>query len=545
MSYIDKIFPVALPTVEEIETKYKNRSLIDGQKVTRFAPSPTGSFHIGGLYAALISQRVAHQSKGVFFLRIEDTDTKREVEGAADLFINSLNMYDINPNEGAGLNGSDIGEYGPYRQSQRKEIYQSYIKELLIAGKAYVCFTTSEELDEIRKHQEVTSARMGYYGKWAKSRNLPVEIVEEKLNAGDEYVIRLKSDGDYNKKITIKDNSKGSIDFPENDLDVVIMKKDKLPTYHFAHVVDDHLMQTTDVLRGDEWIASLPLHMQMFRIMGWKAPRYTHFAPIQKLDEGNRRKLSKRKDPEAGVVYYDEVGYPKASVIEYLLNLANSNFEDWRKQNPTLNNSEFNLTLNKLSPSGSLFDFVKLNSVSKEVIAKLSVEEMFDYVSIWADEFDSELKAMLDSDSKYVKDIFSIERVGVKNVRKDFAKWSEVKEGIGYFFDDKFANIDIDLALEEINRTEGKEIVSAFVKTYNPADTKEEWFAKMLEVAEAFGYAKNGKVYKAEPEKYKGDVSAVVKIFRILLTGKPQSPDLYSVMNVMGKDRVMKRLSAI
>lgn len=547
MNYIDKIFPEPLPLIEEIENKYPPRELAEGQRVTRIAPSPTGFMHIGGIYAALISERVAHQSGGIFYLRIEDTDTKREVEGATALIASSIRAYGIIPDEGVDVEGMEHGSYGPYCQSERKLIYQAYIKKLLEEGKAYPCFSTPEELEEIRKHQELSGARLGYYGKWAKSRNLPKELVEEKINAGEKFVIRFKSEGVYDNKITISDLSKGKRDFPENDLDIVIMKSDGLPTYHFAHIVDDHLMGTTHVIRGDEWLASLPLHVQLFRTMGWKAPKYTHIAPIQKMEDSSRRKLSKRKDPEASVSFYDEEGYPKDAVVEYLLNLANSSFEDWRKQNQDKPNNQFKLDLSKLNASGALFDFVKLDSISKDIVAKLSGEEVYDNVYAWATQYDKELQQLMDVNAAYVKNILNIERLGVKNVRKDIAKWSDVKNEISFFFDDKFEldAEDVYAQLEKMSKEDVKNIVAEFKSLYNPAMSKDEWFGLMLEIAGKFGYAKNAKEYKANPEVYKGDVSDVVKVFRILLTGKPQSPDLYSVMQVMGEGRVVVRLGRL
>lgn len=544
MSFIDKIFPNTLPTVEEIEAKYKRRNLDDGAKVTRIAPSPTGFMHIGGIYTALICERVAHQSNGVFFLRIEDTDTKREVEGATELICSSLANYDIIPDEGFDATGREFGDYAPYKQSARKEIYQAYIKKMLETGLAYLCFATPEELEKIRHEQEVSGARPGYYGRWAKYRDYPIEKVEEKLASGTPFVIRFKSNGSYNNKVVIQDGLKGKINFPENDLDIVIMKSDGLPTYHFAHVIDDYLMGTTHVIRGDEWLSSLPLHIQMFKAMGFKVPKYTHIAPIQKMDGDSRRKLSKRHDPEADVRYYDSVGYPRTAVIEYLLNLANSSFEGWRRANPNASYKDFKLELNKLSPSGALFDFVKLNNISKEIIAKMTTDEIFKNTYDWARSNDEKLLKIMDENPDYVRAILSIERTGAKNSRKDIAKYSDVLGEITYFFDDDFSLSD-DAKSELKSVKNYAELVNAYIPMFNENDTKEEWFAKMQQLADQFNFAKNGKEYKANPSAFNGDISSVVKVFRILITGKTMSPDLSEIQHVMGRDRVLSRLNSV
>lgn len=544
MSFIDKIFPNTLPTVEEIEAKYKRRNLDDGAKVTRIAPSPTGFMHIGGIYTALICERVAHQSNGVFFLRIEDTDTKREVEGATELICSSLANYDIIPDEGFDATGREFGDYAPYKQSARKKIYQAYIKKMLETGLAYPCFATPEELEKIRHEQEVSGARPGYYGRWAKYRDYPIEKVEEKLASGTPFVIRFKSNGSYNNKVVIQDGLKGKINFPENDLDIVIMKSDGLPTYHFAHVIDDYLMGTTHVIRGDEWLSSLPLHIQMFKAMGFKVPKYTHIAPIQKMDGDSRRKLSKRHDPEADVRYYDSVGYPRTAVIEYLLNLANSSFEGWRRANPNASYKDFKLELNKLSPSGALFDFVKLNNISKEIIAKMTTDEIFKNTYDWARSNDEKLLKIMDENPDYVRAILSIERTGAKNSRKDIAKYSDVLGEITYFFDDDFSLSD-DAKSELKSVKNYAELVNAYIPMFNENDTKEEWFAKMQQLADQFNFAKNGKEYKANPSAFNGDISSVVKVFRILITGKTMSPDLSEIQHVMGRDRVLSRLNSV
>ncbi len=544
MSYIEKIFKNPLPSVAELEARYPKRNLGEGAKVTRFAPSPTGFLHVGALYSALIDKFLAAQSNGVYILRVEDTDTKREVEGATELMCKSLADFGIVADEGFDGNGNEIGNYGPYKQSMRKDIYHAYIKHFLEIGKAYVCFATPEELDLIRKEQEVKGVRPGYYGQYAKYRNYPTEEVERRINEGDSFVIRFKSPGNYEKKIICSDGLKGKVTFPENDLDIVIMKGDWLPTYHFAHVIDDTLMGTTDVIRGDEWLTSLPLHLQLFAELGFKAPNYTHTATIQKMDEGGKRKLSKRKDPEADVRYYDEAGYPRASVVEYLLNLINSSFEEWRKANWDKPYTDFVVDVKKLSPSGALFDFVKLDSVSKEVVCRMSVDEVFDGTYNWAKQNDEKLFKLIDENKEYVRNILSIERTGEKNSRKDIAKFADVFNEISYFFEDEFA-ITVDAMAEVKNTKHAKEMVDFYLGIFDINDDRQAWFEKMKQVATQFNYATNGKEYKANPEVFNGDVSSVVKVFRILITGRAQSPDLSAIMQVLGSQRVMERLGKL
>ena len=542
---IEKLFPEVLPEIDEVEKKYPQRNLKEGAMVTRIAPSPTGFMHIGSLYTALISERLAHQTDGIFFLRIEDTDKKREVEGASKLITKSLNHYGIKTDEGENALGEEIGEYGPYKQSKRADIYKSYVKSLVEKGLAYPCFSTSEELEEMHKKQESEGIRPGYYNQWAIWRNKSDEEVLEALEEKKPFVIRFKSNGDFENKIPVEDVLLGKKELSENDQDIVILKSDGLPTYHMAHVIDDHLMRTTHVIRGNEWLPSLPLHLQLFRAMGWKSPKYGHIFPIQKMEGSSKRKLSKRKDPEANVDFFEEQGYPENGIIEYLLNLANSNFEDWRKQNPDKDNREFVLTLKKLASSnGPLFDFVKLNNISKEVVAKYSAEEVFEKVLNWAKKYDSEFALKIEKNSDYTKKILRIERTNDKNSRKDIAKWSDVKKEIEYFFDDTFSiNKDgIKELVPEIDLNDIQNIVKWFIESYNENDSREEWFEKIKQIGKNNGFAENTKEYKENPEKYKGNVADVAKIFRVLLTGKTQTPDLYSIMQVMEKDRVFDRL---
>lgn len=534
------IFPDA-KDISYYEEKYKKRDLKEGAVVTRYAPSPTGFMHIGGLYQSLIAKKVANQTEGVFFVRIEDTDQKREIENGVEQILESLKEYDLSPDETVQSNGEDKGAYGPYVQSKRKDIYIAYAKSLIEKGMAYPCFCSSEELEKIRENQEKAKERTGYYGKWTKCRNMPVDMAIEKIKNGDPYIIRLKSPGNPDKKIKHHDVIKGNIDFPENDQDIVIIKSDGLPTYHFAHAIDDHLMGTTLVIRGDEWVASVPLHLQLFYMLGFKAPKYAHIAPIMKEENGGKRKLSKRKDPEAAVSYYKEEGIPKQSVIEYLMNIANSNFENWRKQNPTEDINKFDFQLNKMGVSGALFDMVKLLDVSKTVISKYTADEIYTDVSVWAKQYDEEL-ANLIADKEYALKIFGIERGNVKP-RKDIAKWSDVKNSIIYMFDDKFFNSAEEYNFQKINdKEEIKNIVETYVNKYfDSNDTKETWFNKIKELSGELGYAKEVKEYKQEPDKYKGHVGDVSTVLRVVLTKRQNTPDLYEIMNVLGKESVEKR----
>lgn len=543
---IEMIFPTPLPTLEELEAKYPVRNLPEGAMVTRIAPSPTGFMHIGGLYAALISERFAHQTNGVFFLRIEDTDRKREVAGASELICKSLNRYGIKIDEGEISPNNEVGIYGPYKQSNREEIYKSVIKFLLEKDLAYPCFCTTEELEEIHNRQEAEGVRSGYYGTCAKWRDASSQEVLQLLEEKRPYVIRFKSWGDFNKKINIKDELLGKRELPENDQDIVIMKSDGLPTYHLAHVVDDHFMRTTHVIRGDEWLSSLPLHLQLFSSLGWKAPNYGHIKPIQKIEGSSKRKLSKRKDPEANVEYYNQEGYPEEAILEYLLNLANSDFENWRKANTTANLHEFILTFDRLKNSnGALFDFDKLNNISKEVVSRYSSKEVYDYAVKWAKQFNNKLAELLENNHEYSEKIFGVERSGDEKARKDIAKWSEVEKEINYFFDENFSLTKEELieklagfALEDISK-----IVQSFMAGYNENDLSQEWFDKIKKIARENNYAESVKEFKKNPEIYKGNVADVAKVFRVLLTGRAQTPDLFSIMLVMGKERVFKRLS--
>lgn len=533
------------PNVKEIkyyEEKYPERNLEEGAIVTRFAPSPTGFVHIGGLYQALVARTVAKKTNGVFFLRVEDTDQKREVENGVTGIVNSLKDFDMGPDEGMISDTEEIGNYGPYKQSLRKDIYQSYAKYLLELGKAYPCFATQEELDEMRAKQEAAKVRTGYYGVWAKYRNLSLDEMAEKINAGVPYIIRFKSPGREDRKIKHKDLIKGNVDFPENDQDVVIIKSDGLPTYHFAHAVDDHLMHTTHVIRSDEWLSSVPLHLQLFQELGFKAPKYAHISPIMKNDNGNKRKLSKRKDPEAAVSYYEELGIPSLAVKEYLLNIANSTFENWRRQNKDASIEEFDFKLNKMSVSGALFDMVKLQDVSKIVISKMTAKEVYEKSLDWANRHDEELSKMLE-DKEYSLKVLGIERGNTKP-RKDIAKWSDVKENIDYMYDSEFYNKVQEYPYQPAisDKEDISKILDLYIeKYYDENDDKQAWFDKIKALAVEMGYAGEVKEFKANPGMYKAHVGDVSTVLRVALTSRTNTPDMYEIMQVLGKDRIAKR----
>lgn len=544
MDYKD-LANLIFPDAKEItyyEEKYPERNLKEGAIVTRFAPSPTGFVHIGGLYQSVIARKLATQTDGVFFLRVEDTDQKREVENGITGIVQALNDFGIVPDEGMISETEGKGNYGPYRQSQRKEIYQSYAKYLISQGKAYPCFCTPEDVEEIRNKQEAAKIRPGYYGVWAKCRNVTVEEAIKRIENGEKYIIRFKSPGREDRKIKHHDVIKGNVDFPENDQDIVIIKADGLPTYHFAHAIDDHLMRTTHVIRGDEWLSSVPLHLQLFHELGFKAPKYAHIAPIMKNDNGNKRKLSKRKDSEAAVSYYDEEGIPEEAVKEYLMNIANSNFENWRRANKEKSIEEFELQLNKMSVSGALFDMIKLLDVGKTVISMFTSEEVYEKSLEWANKYDNELKDML-KDKEYALKIFSIER-GNKKPRKDISKWSEVKENIEYMYDEKFLNKEQEYPYQVISEKEDiNRILELYLeKYYNENDDKQEWFDKIKELSGELGYAKEVKEFKANPEAYKAHVGDVSTVIRVALTGRTNTPDMYEIMKVLGKESIEKRL---
>ena len=534
------IFPDA-KDISYYEEKYPERNLKEGAIVTRYGPSPTGFMHIGGLYQAAIAKKMATQTNGVFFLRIEDTDQKREIENGVAEIVDSLKEFNILPDEGMRTETEEFGNYGPYKQSKRKDIYHSYAKYLIEQGKAYPCFCTTEELDAERAKQESAKIRPGYYGVWAKCRNVTVEQAIERIKNGEKYIIRFKSPGREDRKIKHHDVIKGNVDFPENDQDIVIIKADGLPTYHFAHVVDDHLMRTTHVIRGDEWLSSVPLHLQLFKELGFKPPKYAHIAPIMKNDNGNKRKLSKRKDPEAAVSYYRQEGIPEEAVKEYLYNIANSNFENWRRANKNNSIEEFEMQLNKMSVSGALFDMVKLLDIGKIVISRYSAEKVYDESRKWAEKYDKQLYDLLE-DKQYSLKVLGIER-GNQKPRKDIAKWSDVRENIEYMYDEVFYNTKREYPYQTINdKQEIKKILNLYIqKYYDENDDKDTWFNKIKELSGEMGYAKEVKEFKENPGKYKAHVGDVSTVLRVALTSRTNTPDMYEIMKILKKDRIKAR----
>lgn len=539
-SMAELLFPHITKTPDDFETQYPERDLPDGAKVTRFAPSPTGFLHMGSLFAALVGKRTASDSEGVFYLRIEDTDKKREVENGVASLVDGLNSFGIEIDEGMISETESKGSYGPYIQSARTAIYQTYVKALVAKGLAYPCFMTEEEISGIRAVQESEKKLPGIYGEYAKYRNISYDEAKARIENGEEYVVRLASPGKEENRISFEDSIKGRIEMPENILDVVLLKKDGTPTYHFAHAVDDHLMRTTDVIRGDEWISSAPIHLQLFEVLGFKAPRYAHIAPLQKGDAetGGKRKLSKRKDPEAAVEYYKKAGYPAEAVIEYLLTIANSNYEEWRLANPEAEQSEFKFSLSKMSKAGALFDLAKLNDVSKNYICTLSAEEVFDLTAEWAKEYNERLYKCLTDDEEYAKAVFAIER-GNEKPRKDIGKWEDVEAYVSYFYDELWDK-KLDFA-DNISKDDMIEIIETYKQRYDENDPAEEWFPKVREMAVELGYAKAPKVYKKNPEEYKGHVGDVAGTIRVAVTGRRNTPDLYEILQTLGVDEVMRR----
>lgn len=534
------LFPDINKTVQDYEDIYPPRQLPEGARVTRFAPSPTGFMHIGNLFSALISKLTANVSGGVFNLRIEDTDKKREIENGIDAIFAGLKAFNVMPDEGFVTPTQEKGIYGPYQQSKRKEIYQTVAKELVKQGLAYPCFCSPEELDEIRAEQEKENVNKGYYQKWAKCRSLSFEQIEENIKAGKPFVLRLKSNGDESKKCFFDDMIKGKIEMPENVQDIVLLKTDGIPTYHFAHAVDDHFMRTTHVIRGDEWISSVPVHLQLFKMCGFKAPKYAHIAPIMKEENGGKRKLSKRKDPEAAVAYYAQQGYTSTAVIEYLLTLANSNFEDWRRANKTAAQSEFPFNIKKMSLSGALFDLVKLDDISKNIISTMSAQEVFEQSYEWAKENDEKLFALYEKDHDFAKSILAIDR-DVPKPRKDIAKWSDIFDYISFYYDE---TLEEDFTLpESIDKELAVEILKNYIEVFNANDDKDTWFGKIKELCPKVGCTPNVKEYKKNPDQFKGHVGDVSTVIRIAVTCRKNTPDLHAIMALLGNDKVKERIN--
>ncbi len=541
----NRLFPQQTYTQEDLEASFPLRALSDKAKVTRLGPSPTGFIHLGNLYGAFVDERLAHQSGGLFFLRIEDTDEKRLVEGAVHMIIDSLAYFGISFDEGATKMG-DLGNYGPYEQSRRKDIYHCYVKQLVSQGLAYPCFLTEEEISQIRKDQEATKANPGIYGQFALHRDLSLDCIEKNLQKGLPYTIRLKSGGNHDvpqeqiRYIKVEDGIRGTLSMPENNQDVVILKANGMPTYHFAHVVDDHLMRTTHVVRGEEWLSSLPIHVELFEKLNFVLPVYCHTAQLMKLDEnGNKRKLSKRKDPELSLGYYQEQGYHPLAIREYLLTLLNSNFEEWRLANPQTPCDDFSFTTEKMSASGALFDINKLNDVSKDCLVRICAKELFEFLVGWAAVYNKEAWAVLNSHRETVEAILDLGRNDSKP-RKDFVSASQIFEFIKYFFDGYFA-ITEDLPME-VSRDDAAEILSRYAETYHHTDDQSEWFEKIRVITSDLGYATKPKDFKNNPDLYKGHVGHVSTVIRLALVGRSQSPDLWEIQQILGEAKTLERI---
>lgn len=542
---IDLILPGIDKGIQYYEEKYPKRNLSENAVVTRYAPSPTGFVHIGNLLATYIEKKSANQSDGVFYLRIEDTDQKREVEDGTKLIIDGLKNYDIEFDEGPLADGGEKGNYGPYIQSQRGEIYRTFAKHLLETGYAYPCFCSEEDLDETRKKQEAIKDRIGYYGHYAKCRNLTDDGIENKINDGIKPVVRLKSPGSFHNKRIYHDEVKGDVTMPENDMDIVIIKSDGLPTYHFAHLVDDYLMRTTHVIRADEWFSSLPIHVQLFEVFGFDPPKFVHISPITKNDNGSVRKLSKRKDPEAAVSYYHEKGIPTMAVKIYLATVANTNFEEWYDKNPDKSLDDFTLTFDKISSSGSLIDLEKLVNISRNYISRLKASEVYDNFHEWASKYDSEMLELLDKYKDYSILLFNIEREQAKP-RKDYASYSDIKTQIWYMYDELFDEMDKNYEFQkEFSKDDIALVLKTYIdKYYDENDDKDTWFSKIKLMCGELGFASEMKEYKVNPENYKGSVADITMIIRVVLTTRHMTPDLYEIMKLLGKARILKRFES-
>lgn len=546
------IFPDVTKTVEDLEKRYPKRDLPENAMVTRFAPSPTGFLHTGALFTTLIDKLLALKSNGTYYLRIEDTDSKREVSGSVKLFTEELEKFGLAPKEGVISETEEVGDYGPYRQSKRADIYRICAKYLVQKGLAYPCFCTQEMIDATRKAQEASKIVPGYYGVYAKCRNISVDESIKRVENGEEFILRFRSQGSHLQKTSFIDGGRGKIELAQNDQDIVLIKKDGLPTYHFAHVVDDHFMRTTHVVRGEEWIPSTPIHLELFEAMGFEKVTYVHVPLIMVKEGESKRKLSKRKDKEAAVSYFLKAGYEKDAMIEYLMTLANSDFESWRSKNREQDVFDFNFKIDRMSSSGSLLDIPKLNDISKEIIAKMDSKTLLEKVTSWAKEYDNDLLNILNRDLDYTKKIFALERDNAKKVRKDIYKWEDILKTFFYFFNDLFKN-DIEengreyenLLKENTKLNVGiiNKVLSAYLSSYSENHSKEEWFENLKNTASNLGFCTDMKEYKKNPDNYIGSTADFASIIRIAITNRKNSPDIYEIMQILGKDEVKNRLN--
>lgn len=531
------LFPDVTTTCEELEEKYPPRNVPEGAVITRMAPSPTGFVHLGNLVQGLTSERMAHQSGGVLFLRVEDTDAKREIPGAVEVLIESLKHYGIHFDEGATIDG-DNGSYGPYRQRQRAGIYHVYAKKLVEEGKAYPCFCTEDELAAMREKQEANKETTGYYGAYAIWRDHPIEDIQAQLAAGQPWVLRFRSTGDVSRQFKFNDLVKGELTVTENNIDQVLLKSDGIPTYHFAHAVDDHLMRTTHVVRGDEWLPSLPFHIQLFQALGFKLPKYVHIGPLMKMDGNSKRKLSKRKDPELALTYYKSEGFPVQAVYEYIMTLLNSNYEDWRRANPTAPATDFKFSPKKLNPAGNLFDYAKLCDVSKNEIAKMDARQVYTLLVEWAQEFDPDFAQKLTADPDFAVRVLAIGRGG-KKPRKDLATWADAKPYMGFFYDEY---LEAPVFEEKFEKAVIRSALEKFLERFDFQDDATVWFDKVKEITQELGFTTDMKAYKQNPDDFPGTVADVSTFLRLAVTGKTNSPDLYTVMQILGYERTVARI---
>ncbi len=549
------MFPDVNETVENLEKRYPERNLKDGAEVIRFAPSPTGFLHTGALYTSLAGSRIAKQSDGIYYLRIEDTDRKREVEGSIGMFTSEMKEFGIVPDEGVVSDTEEIGTYGPYTQSKREAIYRICAKYLVEKGLAYPCFCTQEMIETTRKSQEENKIVPGYYGIYARCRNISIDESIDRVRSGEDFIVRFRSSGSHLRKVSFIDEIRGKIEIAENDQDVVILKSDGLPTYHFAHVVDDHFMRTTLITRGEEWIPSTPIHIELFKAMDFEFPRYAHFSSVMVKEGESKRKLSKRKDKEAAVSYFLKAGYPIDSVIEYLLTLINSDYEPWRMKNPLEDKFNFTVKLSKMNTAGALFDIVKLNDVSKEVISKMNSEQVLENVITWSKKYDTDLYNLINKDIDYSKKMLALERDNVKKIRKDIYKWEDIKPTFFYFFKELYENDIKDHGYEfdyitdnentKISEDIVKNVISEYVNSYNHNNDKDEWFNTVKSCAEKLGFCTDMKEYKQNPDSYIGSTADFAGIIRIAITNRKNTPDIYSIMQILGKDEVVSRLNNI
>ena len=531
------LFPDVTETPEQLEARFPQRNLPEGAVVSRMAPSPTGFVHLGNLVQGTISERMTHQSGGVLYLRVEDTDAKREIPGAVEVLINTLKFYNINFDEGATVDGDD-GAYGPYRQRQRAAIYHVYAKKLVSEGKAYPCFCTEDELSALREKQEANKETTGYYGKYAVWRDRPMEDIQAQLAAGNPWVLRFRSEGSIDRQFKFDDLVKGKLTITENNVDHVLLKSDGIPTYHFAHAVDDHLMRTTHVVRGDEWLSTLPFHIQLFQALGFKLPKYVHIGPLMKMDGNSKRKLSKRKDPELALTYYKAEGFSTQAMREYLMTVLNSNFEDWRRANPQADIDTFPFSPKKLNPAGSLFDYAKLIDVSKNVISRMDAETVYTQLAEWAKEFQPDFGQKLTENPDYAKAILAIGRGG-KKPRKDLATWKDAKDYMGFFYDEYLQTPDFG---DQFPKATIAEVLNRFLKEFDMADDATVWFDKVKAITEAIGFTTDMKADKQDPQAFPGTVADVSTFLRLAVTGKTNSPDLYTVMQLLGYERTQERI---